>query len=191
MVRAATAQAVMASISTPVLPSHRTIDRTSIEPASWSMSKVMSTDVSKIVCVRGMSEGVCFAARTPATFAVVNTSPFGRALSTSLERVAGVIRTVAEATASRWVARLEPTSTMEMPPVSSRCEKSLLLMSLLRLQQIIRGIDVHQRLAGMPRAQVRFCDDLRAGLVDQAAQVVTSGSNPLLDAIDQCRRVAG
>src|SRR2546426_344201 len=89
MVSAATAQAVIASISTPVLPSHRTMARTSIVPASLSRSKVMSTELISTGCVSGISDGVCFAARTPATFAVVRTSPFGSARSTSLANVSG------------------------------------------------------------------------------------------------------
>src|ERR1051325_6520859 len=177
MVREATAQAVIASISTPVLPSQRTMARTSIVPAAWSMSNVTSMVLRMMGCASGMSDGVCFAARTPAILAVVRTSPFGSARPTSLPSVSGFMRTVAAATASREVARFAPTSTMEMPPVSSRCEKSL-AMDPLRLLQLLGRIDVHQRLAREPRAQLRLRDHLRAGLLDQAAP---SGP-PLFDA---------
>src|SRR5215212_7370871 len=172
MVRAATAQAVMASISTPVLPSQRTIDRTSIAPPSASMSNVTSTDSSASGCARGMSDGVCFAARTPAILAVVRTSPFGSARSMSFLSVAGVMRTVAAATASRCVGFFAPTCTMEMPPVSSRCEKSLGTFPLLR------RIDVQERLAGKPRAQLGLGDDLRFG---SAAQIERTAGDALLD----------
>src|SRR5919108_156139 len=99
-----------------------------------------------------MSEGVCFAARTPATLAVVRTSPFGSARSTSFFSVAGFIFTVADATASRCVMFFAATFTIEMPPVSSRCEKSLGTFPLLT------RVDVQQRLAGESRAQLGLGD---------------------------------
>src|SRR5436190_2206014 len=173
MVSAATAQAVIASISTPVLPSHRTMARTSIVPASLSRSKVMSTELISTGCVSGISDGVCFAARTPATFAVVRTSPFGSARSTSLANVSGFIRTVATAIASRAVARLAPTSTMEIPPVSSRWENS-------RVMEVLRRIHV---------------DELLALLLDhlghQPAQVEPTLRDPLLDAREESGIVPG
>src|SRR5258708_8715699 len=117
----------MASISTPVFPSQRTMACTSIVPWSRSRSNVMSTELMATGCASGISDGVCFAARTPAIFAVVNTSPFGRACSMSFCSVSGRMRTLATATASRWVLRLAPTSTMDMPPVSSKWEKSFVM----------------------------------------------------------------
>src|ERR1041385_8425664 len=164
MVSAATAQAVIASISTPVFASQRTMARTSIVPPFGSRSKVTSTESMGIGCASGISDGVCFAAITPATFAVVSTSPFGSARSTSFFNVAGCMRTVATAAASRTVARLAPTCTIEMPPVSSRCENSFMAMKLL---EVFRCVDVQQRLACKARAQLRFVD--RVG--DQTANV--------------------
>src|SRR5436305_15057417 len=106
----------------------------------------MSTELISTGCVSGMRAGVCLAASTPATFAVVRTSPLGRARSTSLASVAGFIRTVATATASRAVTRFAPTSTMEMPPVSSRWENSR-VMQPPHLLQLYGRIDVHQLIA--------------------------------------------
>ena len=110
----------MASISTPVRQSQRTIARISIVPAFLSMSNVMSIEFRGTGCVSGIRFGVAFAARTPATFAVVRTSPFGSACSMSFFSVSGFMRTVATATASRCVVRFDATSTIEMPPVSSK-----------------------------------------------------------------------
>src|SRR5438128_2068407 len=169
MVSAATAQAVIASISTPVLPSHRTMARTSIVPASRSRSKVMSTELMSTGCVSGINEGVCFAARTPATFAVVRTSPLGSARSTSLVSVAGFIRTVATATASRAVTRLAPTSTIEMPPVSSRWENS-------RVMEVLRIVHV---------------DELPALLLDYLGHQTAQIGPPLGDAFLDAREESG
>src|SRR5207253_2000367 len=180
----------MASISTPVLPSQRTIEWISIVPAFASMSNVMSTDESAIECVSGIRDGVCFAARTPATFAVVSTSPFGRARSTSFCSVDADMRTVADATASRLVLRFEPTSTIEMPPVSSRCEKSLSLIRL-RLLQLLLRVHVQQRLPAMPRAPIILGDDLRPRFLEQAAQIVPPGGDARIEARRELRRVAG
>src|ERR1051326_3101789 len=141
------AHAVIASISTPVFPSQRTIERTSIVPLAGSRSKVTSTESIAMLWDSGISAGVCFAASTPATFAVVRTSPFGSARSTSFCSVAGCMRTVATATASRTVARLRPTSTIEIPPVSSKCEKSLLLIPTPHLFELFDRIDAPPRLA--------------------------------------------
>src|ERR1041385_2650561 len=172
MVSAATAQAVIASISTPVLASHRTMPRTSIVPAPRSRSKVMSTELTGTGCVSGIRFGVCLAASTPATLAVVRTSPFGSACSTSLVSVSGFMRTVATATASRTVTRLLPTSTMEMPPVSSRWENS-------RVMQVLRSVHVEQ-LVGL------LVDDIG----DQAAQVEPPLRDALVDAREECGIVA-
>src|ERR1051325_659588 len=172
MVSAATAAAVMASISTPVFASHRTMPRTSIVPAPRSRSKVMSTELMGTGCVSGIRFGVCLAASTPATLAVVRTSPFGSACSTSLVSVSGFMRTVATATASRTVTRLLPTSTMEMPPVSSRWENS-------RVMQVLRRVHVEQ-LVGL------LVDDIG----DQAAQVEPSLGDALVDAREECGIVA-
>src|SRR4051794_15662894 len=125
-----------------------------------------------IGCASGISDGVCFAAMTPATFAVVSTSPFGSARSTSFFSVAGCMRTVATAAASRTLARFAPTCTIEMPPVSSRCENSFIPLILL---EIFRCVDVQQRLACKARAQLGFVDDVR----DQS-------SNVELSRIDAC-----
>ena len=96
------------------------MERTSIVPASESRSKVMSTELMAIGCASGISYGVCFAASTPATFAVVSTSPFGSARSIEFlqRRRAHPHRRHRDRFALR--ARFAPTSTMEMPPVSSR-----------------------------------------------------------------------
>src|SRR5437764_1684545 len=173
MVSAATAQAVIASISTPVFASHRTTPRTSIVPAARSRSKVMSTELMSTGWVSGMRLGVCLAARTPATFAVVRTSPFGSARSTSLVSVSGFMRTVATATASRTVTRLPPTSTMEMPPLSSRWENS-------RVMQLLRRIHVEQ-----------FVRLLLDDVGDQTAQVEPALRDPFLDAREESGIVSG
>src|SRR5437764_6863652 len=128
--------------------------RISIEPPAGSRSNVTSTESSAIGCASGISDGVCFAASTPAILAVVSTSPFGSARSTRRLSVAGCMRTVATATASRVVARLEPTWTMEMPPVSSRCEKSFIESH--RLLELFGSVYVEQRLACKTRAQLGF-----------------------------------
>src|SRR5438105_3064468 len=173
MVSAATAQAVIASISTPVFASHRTMARTSTVPALRSRSNVTSTELIARGWASGMSAGVCLAARTPATFAVVSTSPFGNARSTSLVSVAGFIRTVATATASRTLTRFAPTSTMEMPPVSSRWENS-------RVMQFLRRVHVEQLVA-------LLVDDLG----DEPAQVEPSLRDALLDAREESGIVSG
>src|ERR1051326_7382557 len=144
------AHAVIASISTPVFPSQRTIERTSMVPLAGSRSNVTSTESMVMLWESGMRLGVCFAASTPATLAVVRTSPFGSARSTSFCNVAGCMRTVATATASRTVARFRPTSTIEIPPVSSKCEKSLLLIPTPHLFELFDRIDAAPHLAADP-----------------------------------------
>src|SRR5512142_2425433 len=136
-----------------------------------------------------MRKGVCLAARTPATFAVVRTSPFGKAWATSFDSVFGDMRTVAAATASRTVGFFAPTSTMEMPPVSSRCEKSLLLViKPSGLLQIRGRVDVHQRLAGKSRPQRLLGHDFGVG--QNAPDLEAFRGDLLLDARKELRRVS-
>src|SRR5688500_14289598 len=144
------------------------------------MSKVTSMELRGTGCVSGMSAGVCFAPRTPATFAVVRTSPFGSARSMSFFRVAFDMRAVAAATASRRVVFFTPTSTIEMPPVSSRCEKSGSLIDL----QICGSVHVDDTLAGVG-------DELHFDLVEEPADVVSTRRDAALNCGKYATRVAG
>src|SRR3954451_4596433 len=118
MVRAATAHAVSASISTPVRSTVSTFASTS---TYWSsMRKFTSTAPTSSGWHNGSRFGVCLAAWIPATRATASTSPFVIAPDAILEEVSGSMKTRQRADARRWLGSLAETSTMRARPSGSR-----------------------------------------------------------------------
>ena len=101
MVSAATAQAVSASISTPVRSTVSTWASTSTK--SSPMVKLTWTAPTSSGWHIGISSGVRLAAWIPAIRAVPSTSPLVMALLATLAVVSGAIITLQRASARRWV----------------------------------------------------------------------------------------
>mmetsp|Transcript_23734 Transcript_23734/g.72548 ORF Transcript_23734/g.72548 Transcript_23734/m.72548 type:complete len:270 (+) Transcript_23734:511-1320(+) len=118
-VSAATAAALIASISTPVPPSHAADALTTSEWFSGRNEKSTAACEMSKGWQRGMSSDVRLAAPIPATRATARTSPL--ALEVRAPYATGPRSTVACATASRRVRRLWPTSTIDARPESSTC----------------------------------------------------------------------
>src|SRR5947209_12087089 len=117
MVSAATAQAVIASISTPVRSIVSTWASTSTE--SSPMVKLTKIDPTSSGWHSGIRFGVCLAAWMPATRATARTSPLVSELLATIDVVSGFIITLHRASARRWVASLGVTSTMRARPRGS------------------------------------------------------------------------
>src|SRR6185503_7134850 len=123
MVRPATAAAVSASISTPVLSTVRTRASTVIVDRRVSSVKLTSTPVMRRGWQSGIRSGVLLAARMPAVRATPYTSPLASWPARAAASVAGFIATVTRATASRTVSALAETSTMRASPAGLRWER--------------------------------------------------------------------
>src|SRR5215203_2699446 len=163
MVSAATAQAVIASISTPV----RSIVST------WASTSTLSSPMVKLTKIdptskgwhKGIRFGVCLAAWMPATRATASTSPLVRELLATMEVVSGFIMTLHRARARRWVASLGVTSTMRARPSGSMWVRPRSLMArvygdVLLTTDLAHGavgadeVDLSDRVAGPLGAHV-------------------------------------
>src|SRR3954467_4284569 len=122
MVRAATEQAVRASISTPVRSTVSTFASTSTYVSS--RRKLTNTDPTSSGWHSGSRFGVCFAAWIPATRATASTSPLVMAPEAIFAAVSASMWTRHRAMARRWVASLAVTSTIRARPSGSRCVNS-------------------------------------------------------------------
>src|SRR5262249_41475584 len=91
---------------------------------AFSGAKSIVTPVIGNGWQRGIRSLVRLAAMIPASRATSNTSPFANALSRMRVRVAGCIRTIAEARASRAVSGLTLVSAMRLAPAWSKWERS-------------------------------------------------------------------
>src|SRR5258705_883601 len=122
-VRPATAAAVSASISTPVLSTVRTRAwMVTVERLS-SRAKLTSQPVIRRGWQGGMSSGVRLAAMIPAVRATPSTSPLAVCPARIAWRVAGRIFTITCATASRAVSFFGETSTIRASPDGVRWER--------------------------------------------------------------------
>src|SRR6476469_9859573 len=122
MVRAATAQACSASISTPV----RSTVSTWVSTSTWSSSrrKFTKTEPTSRGWQSGSMFDVCLAAWIPATRATASTSPWVIAPEAILAAVDGSMVTRQRATARRCEGSLAVTSTIRARPSGSRCVNS-------------------------------------------------------------------
>ena len=122
-VRPATAAAVSASISTPVLSTVRTRAWTVIVERRESSANSTSTPVIRSGWQRGIRSGVRLAAMMPAVRATPSTSPFASWPARTAARVAAFIFRVTRATASRTVSALVETSTIRASPAGVKWER--------------------------------------------------------------------
>ena len=112
----ATAAAVSASISTPVLSTVRTrASMVTVERLS-SRAKAMSQPVMRSGWQRGIRSGVRLAAMIPAVRATPSTSPLAICPARMALSVAGRIVSTTRATASRAVSFFGETSTIRASP---------------------------------------------------------------------------
>ena len=120
-----------ASISTPVFPSHRTVQSARMLQLSGFNRKQSFASVRFRRWHIGMSSEQRLQPMIPATCETVSTSPFLSVFPSMASNTSRETRIVPSATALRSVGDFPDTSTMRALPRLSKCVSSLSSLSIL------------------------------------------------------------